>query len=119
MSLLEKIRKAHGPKTFTVEIPEWSENDEPLQVPARRFGAQDYIELSNRKPEEDEDRETFECMVFVIQRSLINEDGSQLLDDDDLYLLRDNPTLVARVGKELFERNKLGKDRPKNSASSP
>jgi hypothetical protein len=109
---IEAIKKAHGPKFFEIDVPEWGGT-----VLAKRISAPEYIELQSA-PQGDSTQETFDYLLRLVRMLLVKEDGSALIDDDNVYLLADNPSVVARLGGELIARNGLGTE-PKNSESTP
>lgn len=96
MLTIEQLREQHGPRRATLDIPELGE------VLARRFTAQDYIRLSTIS-------NTFEYFLEIVKSLLINEDGTPFFKPEDEYLLTENPQLVLKVGRELFDA--LGLDR--------
>jgi hypothetical protein len=121
MLTLDEIKEAHGPSFAEFDVPEWSKKHDDAgnliveKVKARRLHAVEYLQFTGNTPGESDAREvTVDQMVTVIQLSLINEDGSQLIDDDHLYLLRDNPLLTGRLGNELMAFNRLTEGARKN-----
>ncbi len=121
-STIEQIRKAHGPRFLELKIPEWASAKANGSVPlalAKRLGAPDYILFQETVGDAKDKATVFNAMVKIIQASFINPDGTQLIGDDDLYLLTDHPTLVTRVGAELLLFNGLSKRTAKNSARTP
>lgn len=121
-STIEQIRKAHGPRFLELKIPEWAAGKANGSVPvvlAKRLSAPDYILFQETVGNTEDKEAVFDAMVMVVQVSFINPDGTQLIGDDDLYLLTDHPNLVTRVGAELMRFNGLSKRTAKNSASTP
>lgn len=114
MLTLDKIKAAHGEKVFTVGVPEWDGD-----VFVKRMSAADYIWINSGEEAGTKAEQDVEFMIRICKRLMVNEDGSQLIADDDDYLLRDNPLLVIRVGKEILAKHKLGESVKKNSETTP
>ena len=110
---LDQIKEAHGPRTLELDVPEWGG-----KVLARRLSASDYIVLTDGHPGEVSGEKAFDYMVEVVERSLVNDDGSRLIDDEHRYLLGDSPALVTRLAKQLLAFNRLNEP-PKNSGGTP
>lgn len=113
MLTLEQIKEKHGASRFNVPIPEWGGD-----ALARRLEVPDLLALHEAPATTDKRQRDSEYLIQVIKLSLINDDGSQLIDAEHEYLLRESPMLVARIGQELVERNNLATDSKKNLATS-
>lgn len=113
---IEEIRSNRGPKYLDIEVPEWSPRDESgalvvKTVLARRLSAPDYFQLVEGDAGDEGDKAAqFATMVRLTKMSLVNEDGTPLISDDDIHLLEESPALVARIGGELMAFNGMGAD---------
>jgi hypothetical protein len=111
MLTIEDIKAKHGPSQFTISIPEWGGD-----VLAKRLTGPDYIALNRDTGDGERDRLAY--MIEVIDRSLINEDGSPLFTEETRNLLVESPLIVSRVGLDILRRNGLLSDKEKNSVGS-
>ena len=101
MLTIDQIKAAHGPKHFTIDVPEWGG-----EVLARRLSAADYMDLfESKEKDQDEERSNIALMTDIVRRSLINEDGSPMLTDDNMFVLTDSPFLLTRLGRRIIDLN--------------
>ncbi len=114
----DELRAKQLPSTLEISAPELGEG---VTLLAKRLGVNEYIAL-NHKEEWPDEQKTFRYFLRIVRLSLINPDGSPLLDDaleKQLTEGRENIGLVNRIGQELLAFNFPNGGSKKNSMTSP
>jgi hypothetical protein len=102
MSLGAKIAAKRSANRNCIEVPEWGDEDAPLQLFAGSLTCAD-IDKLQRKHKDFLSNMTVNAMVDLIIQKAESKDGEKLFTlEDKPFLMREPVALVSRVAGEMF-----------------